>query len=62
MVKKNKEVGYTKDDSALYEYYFKLRKIKDRVLTKGGKKIAKERHDFMVKFFSRFENEIEGKL
>ena len=62
LAKQNKDLGYTKEDSALLEYYFKLKKIKDRILTKGGKKIAEERHAFMVKFFNRFEKEIEGKL
>jgi len=39
-----------------------LRFIKDKMLTKPGKKIAKSRHDFMVKFFNRFLKEVEGKL
>jgi len=62
LAKKNNDLGYTKDDSALLEYYFKLRNIKNKIITKTGKKFAKERHDFMVKFFNRFEKEITGKI
>jgi HD superfamily phosphodiesterase len=39
-----------------------LRFIKDKMLTKPGKEMAKERHTFMVKFFNRFLKEVEGKL
>ncbi len=59
-VKKTKE--YTKDDSAYREFLVKLCKIKDRILTKEGKRIAKERHQFMVDFFNRINKEIEGNL
>jgi len=62
LVKKAKDLEYTKEDSALLEYHFKLKNIKNKILTKTGKKIAKERNDFMVKFFNRFEKEIGGKI
>lgn len=54
--------SYTEEDSALLEYYFKLRKVKSKIMTKSGKEIARERHDFMVEFFRRFEKEIKGAL
>ena len=40
----------------------KLIKIKDRILTKEGKRLAEERHDFMVEFFQRLDKEIGGEL
>jgi uncharacterized protein len=40
----------------------KLRKIRDRMLTRQGKKIAEERHKFMVDFFDRLNKEVERKL
>lgn len=56
------EAEYGKEDTAYREFLFKLIKIKDRILTKTGKKIAKERHDFMVEFFERLNNEVDGIL
>ncbi|MBN1326205.1 HD domain-containing protein [Candidatus Falkowbacteria bacterium] len=53
--------SYTEDDTGIMEYEYKLKRIKDKILTKEGKRIAKERHDFMVKFFNRFWLEVEGK-
>jgi len=41
---------------------FKLKKVKDTILTKEGKRIARERHDFMIKFFDRLNKEVEGEL
>jgi uncharacterized protein len=52
---------YTVDDTGYREYKVKLCKIKDRMLTKQGKKIAESRHAFMEKFFDRFLKEYEGK-
>jgi len=43
------------------EYHQKLRKIRDRLLTKTGREIAKERHRFLTMFFERLLSEIEGK-
>jgi uncharacterized protein len=53
---------YTKEDTAYREYMVKLRLIKDRMFTAEGKRIARERHDFMVKFFDRLDKETEGEL
>lgn len=55
-----KDHSYTKEDSALLEYYIKLRFIYKKMLTNEGKKIAKERQKFMNDFFSRFNREIKG--
>jgi len=52
---------YSKDDTGFREYRLKLRKIKERILTMEGKRLASERHTFMVHFFKRFLEEYDGK-
>ncbi len=52
---------YSKDDTGFREFKVKLSKIKDRMLTKKGQKMAAERHAFMEEFFKRFIQEYEGK-
>jgi uncharacterized protein len=52
---------YSVDDTGYREFKVKLSKIKDRILTREGRKLAKARHEFMVKFFRRFLKEYEGK-
>ena len=51
---------YSIDDTGYREYRVKLCKIRDRILTKEGRKLAHERHSFMEKFFNRFLKEYEG--
>ncbi|MFH1991937.1 MAG: HD domain-containing protein [Pseudomonadota bacterium] len=51
---------YSKDDTGYREYKVKLSKIRDRILTQTGKKLANERHDFMEQFFKRFIKEYGG--
>ena len=58
----NKTTAYTKEDTAYREYMFKLRKVIKRMVTKEGKRIAKGRHAFMINFFNRFNQEVDGKL
>jgi uncharacterized protein len=53
---------YTKEDTAYREYLVKLRKIKGRLFTNEGKRIARERHRFMVEFFKRLNRETDGTL
>ncbi|MBN2532514.1 MAG: HD domain-containing protein [Spirochaetales bacterium] len=53
---------YTEEDTAYREYMVKLRHIKERILTDEGKRIARERHEFMEEFFMRLESEMEGIL
>lgn len=62
LAKSGKDYSFTKEDSPVLEYEIKLKKIKDKVLTKEGKRIALERHKFMEEFFKRFEKEISGVL
>lgn len=53
--------SYTEDDTALLEYELHLKHIKDRMLTKTGKAIARGRSAFMRDFFRQFRKEAEGK-
>jgi uncharacterized protein len=51
---------YSKEDTGFREFKVKLCKIRDRILTNEGKKLANERHDYMEQFFKRFIQEVEG--
>ena len=51
---------YSRDDTGYREYRVKLSRIKDRILTTEGKRMARERHAFMEAFFKRFLKECEG--
>ncbi len=51
---------YTREDTGFREYHLKLRHIKDRMLTREGRRLAEVRHQVMVDFFERFVAEIEG--
>ncbi len=52
---------YTKEDTGFREYKIKLCKIRERILTREGKKYAEKRHAFMEEFFERFIEEYDGK-
>jgi len=51
---------YSKEDTAYREFKFKMSKIKDRLLTPEGRRLAEERHHFMEVFFERLERETKG--
>ena len=53
---------YTEEDTGYREYRLKLSKIKERMLTTEGRRIAEDRHSFMEGFFKRFLQEHEGRL
>jgi uncharacterized protein len=53
---------YTEEDTAYREYMVKLRKIKDRMTTGEGKRMAGGRHEYMAGFFDRIDKEVEGIL
>jgi uncharacterized protein len=53
---------YTRDDTAYREFLVKLGRVKDRIFTREGKRIAAERHRFMVEFFGRLNRETDGIL
>jgi len=54
--------SYSMDDTGFREFKVKLRKIKNRILTREGSRMAEQRHDFMVMFFQRFLQEHNGSL
>lgn len=53
-------VPYSRNDTGYREYVVKLSKIKDRMITSEGQRMAEARHAFMVAFFDRFLKEVEG--
>lgn len=53
---------YTREDTAFREFVVKLSRIKDRIHTAEGRRIAAERHRFMVAFFDRLHKETDGVL
>lgn len=58
----SKTLPYTKEDTAYREYVVKLKQVKDRIFTQEGRRIADERHAFMVEFFARLDKEADGKM
>ncbi len=48
------------EHTPVHEYHLKLVKIQDRLLTESARKLAQERHAFMVAFFERLEQEVCG--
>ena len=48
---------YSKDDTAYREYVVKLKKIKDKMFTETGKKLAEKRHNLMETFFDELLDE-----
>ena len=48
---------YSKDDTAYREYVVKLRKIKDKMSTETGKKLAEKKHKIMETFFDELLDE-----
>jgi uncharacterized protein len=53
---------YTRDDTAYREYLVKLSRVRDRMTTREGRRIAAERHRFMAAFFDRLNKETDGVL
>lgn len=54
---KTKEYG--QEDTAYREYLVKLRHIKDHMQTREGRRLAKKRHEFMLRFFKELKKEIK---
>ena len=52
---------YSRNDTGYREFSVKLSKIRDRMLTGEGFRLARDRHAFMVAFFDRFVEEFEGR-
>ncbi|MFA6569273.1 MAG: HD domain-containing protein [Victivallales bacterium] len=51
--------SYSSEDSAYREYLVKLRHIHGKMLTRTGRRIAKQRSDFMHKFFRQLNIEVD---
>ncbi len=54
--------SYSRNDTGYREYRVKLCRIKERMLTDAGKRMAEERHTFMESFFERFLLEHSGQI
>jgi uncharacterized protein len=52
---------YSEEDTGYREYKLKLSRIKDRMLTTEGRRMAEERHQFIEMFFDRLTEEHEGR-
>jgi uncharacterized protein len=48
------------EHTPVHEYAIKLSRIRERLLTESARRIAEERHAFMVAFFERLEREVHG--
>jgi len=53
---------YTRDDTAYREYLVKLRRVRDRMTTREGRRLAAGRHRYMAGFFARLNRETDGRL
>jgi len=56
------EIQGTPEHTAVHEFVFKLSRLKDALFTSTARTIAKERHRYMVEFFTRLEKEVKGEL
>ncbi|OGQ98854.1 MAG: phosphohydrolase [Deltaproteobacteria bacterium RIFOXYD12_FULL_57_12] len=52
--------SYTTEDTAYREFRVKMSKVRDRLLTPEGQRLARERHAFMEVFFDRLDREVNG--
>lgn len=57
----NKEEYKASNAPTINHFYEKLLLLKDRMNTETGRRIATERHDFMLKYLDQFYAEWEGK-
>lgn len=53
---------YTREDTAYREFLVKLSRIRERMFTREGKRLARSRHRFMARFFDRLTREVRGEL
>jgi len=52
--------SYSQQDTAYREFQVKMNRVKGRLLTPAGSRIAQSRHEFMELFFDRLNREIYG--
>ena len=50
----------SREHTPVHEYHFKLVKIKERLLTESARRLAEERHSYMVDFYARLNREVRG--
>ena len=50
------------ESTAINHFYEKLLLIKDKIQTTTGKRLAEQRHDYMVTFLKQFDNEVNPSL
>lgn len=48
------------DHTPVHEFIFKLSQLKEALFTDTARQIAKERHRYMVEFFTRLEEEVQA--
>lgn len=53
---------YTREDTAYRYYLLHSRKLKERMFTDEGKRIAEQRERYMQEYFERLNNEIDGEI
>lgn len=54
------DLSSARDHTPAHEFVFKLSKLKDQMYTETGRVIAQERHAYMVGFFERLGQEVQG--
>ncbi len=52
--------SYSTQDTAYREFQVKMSRVRDQLMTPGGRKIAEKRHRFMEVFFDQLNREIYG--
>jgi uncharacterized protein len=53
---------YTREDTAYREYLVKLSRVRERMKTREGRRLASARHRYMTGFFARLNKETVGAL
>ncbi len=53
--------SYSSQDTAYREFQVKMSRVRDRMLTPVGRRLARERHRFMELFFDQLNREIYGR-
>ena len=52
--------AYSVEDTAYREFYVKMSKVRDQMLTSVGRQMAEHRHTFMEAFFRQLTREVGG--
>ncbi|AQQ53537.1 HD domain-containing protein [Planococcus lenghuensis] len=50
----------TKETASVTHFHEKLLLLKDKMLTEAGKRLAQDRHQFMVSYLQQLQNELDG--